>query len=136
MARYDEMTESNWLTKKEKLIQKSTTIFVFICLIDFILLIFRPVRYYHFDNFPNMHFIGIILLFTMVLIRILQAEKEGKDPYMEASLEWRKRKDMLGPYDFVGPGSDYSNKTHNIVYYLGVFVSICLIIIEMINYFG
>ena len=136
MARYDEMTESNWLTKKEKRIVKSTTFFVIFCFIDFVLLIFRPIRNYHFDNFPNMHFIGIILLFAIVIIRITQAYKEGKDPYMEASREWRQRKDMLGSYDFVGPGPDFSNKKYNIAYYIGVVISICLIINEMIKNFN
>ena len=85
MARYDEITESNWLTKKEKQIQKSVNSLLAFCLIDFVLLVFRPVRVYHFSDFPNMHLIGVVLLFIMVWVRISQAEKEGRNPYMEGS---------------------------------------------------
>lgn len=133
MARYDEITQSNWLTKREKLIRKSTNIILAICLIDMTSLLFSPIRKYHFNNFPNFHLIGVSLLFIIVLIRIFQARNEGKDPSMEASREWRERKDMLGPYDFVGPGPDYSNKKYNSIYYIGVIISFCLMIIEVIK---
>ena len=132
MARYDTVTGSNWLTKKEKLIRKSVNFFFVFCLIDFVLLFFKPIRNYHFSNFPNLHFVGIVLLFLMVIIRILQAQKEGTDPYMEASRAWRERKGMLESYDYMGPGPDYSNKIYNLIYYIVVLISFGLIILEAI----
>lgn len=136
MAHYDEITETNWLTKKEKVILKSTVFFIIFCVVDFFLLIFKAVRNYHFDNFPNLHFIGIILLFIIVVFRISQAYEEGKDPYMEASMEWRERKGMVSAYDYGGAGPDFSNKKYNILYYIGVLTSICLMTIEIFKNFS
>jgi len=135
MARYDEITERNWLTRKEKLIQKSVNFFLGITVLDFLLIIIKPIRRYHFDNFPNFHFIGLILIFIITIARIAQAKNEGKEPYMESSREWRARKDMLGAYDFVGPGPDYSKKLYNIIYYIVVFFGMGLIIIEVVKTF-
>ena len=83
----------------ENLIKKTANFFLFFCILDVISLIFVTSRNYHFDNFPNFHIIGIILLFTTVIYRINQATNEGRDPYMEGSREWRMRKDMLDEYN-------------------------------------
>lgn len=131
MARYDERTERNWMTKKEKLIRNSTNYLLIATLLDLLSLVLKPVRDYHFENFPNLHFIGILLLFVNVIIRKVQASNEGKDPLMEASREWRSKHDMLGYYDFVGPGSDFSNRKYNLLYYVGVIVSLGLITMEI-----
>ena len=134
MARYDEMTERNWLTKKEILIQKTLNFFLGITLLDFFSIVFRPIRHYHFNNFPNFHLIGIVLIFVITVNRIMDGKTAGKNPYMEASFEWRYRKDMLGAYDYIGPGPDYSNKKHNIIFFVGVLIGLGLIITEAINH--
>lgn len=79
------ISESNWLKKKEKIIKKSTLLFIGISLIEFVLIFIKPIRNYHFDDFSDMHFIGIILLFLFVISRIILADRDGKDPYMEVS---------------------------------------------------
>ena len=135
MARYDEITESNWLTKKEILIQKTLNFFLVFTLLDFFSIIFRPIRHYHFNNFPNFHLIGIVLLFILTVKRIIQGSTAGRNPYMDASVEWRDRKGMIGAYDYIGPGPDYSNKKHNIIYFVGVLIGLGLIITEAINHF-
>lgn len=135
MARFDEITGSNWLTKKEEKIEKSTTIFIIISIIDFFSMIFFTSRDYHFKNFPNFHLIGITLLFVITIIRINQAYKEGRDPYMDASRAWRERKGMTDAYDYIGPGPDYSNRIFNIIYFIGVIISFGLIILEISKYF-
>jgi len=83
--------------------------------------------------FPDFHFIGVILIFILTIARIAQAKNEAKDPYMESSREWRARKGMLGAYDFEESGPDYSGKAYNIIYYIGVFFGIGLIIIEVVK---
>lgn len=118
---------------KEELVKRTTQLFLGIALIDFALLIFKPIRDHHFDNFPNMHFIGITLLFLMVVARIYLAYKAGEDPHMESSRAWRARKDMLDPYDFMGPEPDYSNTMLNLIYFIGVIVSFVLIVLQMIE---
>jgi uncharacterized membrane protein YdcZ (DUF606 family) len=47
MARYDEIAESNWLTRKEKLIQKSVNFFLGIMVLDFLLIIIKPKKRLH-----------------------------------------------------------------------------------------
>lgn len=136
MPRYDPISESNVLSKKEKRIQKSTNFFLIIGLIDLVLLIFKPIRAYHFVNFPNTHFIGVVLLFVIVFFRINQAMNEGKNPEMEASRAWRPGHDMMGAYDFIGPGPDYSNKKYNIMYYVGVIISFGLMLISLFKTFS
>lgn len=133
MARYDEISETNWLTKKEKRIQKANLFVLFFALADLFLLLFRPVRRYHFQDFPNYHFIGICLLLLMAIIRLWQAYEEGKDPYMEASRAWRAQHDMLGAYDFEGPGPDYSNKWHNVLFFTGSLAGFGLIGWELVK---
>ena len=135
MAHYDKMMERNYLTKNEKKIKFTVNLFLALTLVDFLTIVIKPIRNYHFENFPNMHLIGVVLLFIIVVVRIYQANNEGKDPYMESSKVWRERKDMLGPYDCIGPGSDYSNKKHNIIYFSGVLLSLGLIIAKIIVVF-
>lgn len=43
------------------------------------------------------------------------------------------RKGMLGAYDFEGSAPDYSSKAYNIIYYMGVFFGMGLIIIEVVK---
>lgn len=105
--------------------------FLGITVLDFLIII-NPIRRYHFDYFQNFHFIGVVLIFILTIARIAQAKNEGKDPYMESSREWRARKGMLG-YDFEGSGPDYSGKAYNIIYYIGVFFGMGLIIIEVVK---
>lgn len=131
MARYDKYTERNILTKNEKLIQKSVNFLLIISISDFISIFIRPIRNYHFNNFPNFYLVGISLIFLSTLVRTFQAKNEGKDDYMETSREWRERKDMLGPYDFYGPGPDYSNKIYNILYFIGVSLGTGLVILNL-----
>ena len=106
--------------------------FLFISILDFLSILIKPIREYHFNDFPNFHIVGITLLFTTTIIRIYEAKNEGKDDYMESSREWRIRKDMLGPYDYFGPGPDYSNKIDNIFYFKCIILSIGLILAEVI----
>ena len=118
--------------KSEKIIQKSSTIFLIISILDFLLILIKPIRNYHIMDFPNNHLIGVTLLFVVSIIRIFQAKNQGKDPYMEASREWRKRKDMLNEYDFFGPRADYSNKMYNLLFFIGVSVGTGLVIFNLI----
>ena len=85
MARYDEITESNWLTKKEILIQKTLNFFLVFTLLDFFSIVFRPIRHYHFNHFPNFHLMGIILLF------ILTENQLYKGVLPEEILIWMRR---------------------------------------------
>ena len=66
--------------------------FLGIRVLDFLLTIIKPIRRYHFDYFPNFHFIGVVLLFILTIARIAQAKNEAKDPYMESSREWEHEK--------------------------------------------
>lgn len=118
---------------KEELIKRTAQLFLSIALIDFALLIFKPIRDHHFDNFPNMHFIGVTLLFVVVVARMYLAYKAGEDPYMESSRAWRARKDLLEPSDFMGPEPDYSNRLLNLIYFIGVIVSFVLIVLRLIE---
>ena len=43
------------------------------------------------------------------------------------------RKGMLGAYDFERSGPDYSIKAYNIIYYIGVFFGMELIITEVVK---
>ena len=48
MAQYDEITETNWLTKGEKVILKSTLFFIIFCVVDFFLLILELSKEYFY----------------------------------------------------------------------------------------
>jgi len=135
MADFDKNIGINWLTEKERLIQITVNIFLFATIIDFISIVFKPIRDYHFAHFPNLHFIGVLLLFAITVKRIFQAYDEGKDVHMDMSRDWRERKGMLTAYDIVGPGPDYSHKRCNIVFFIISLISICLIIAELIKNF-
>ena len=118
----------------ENLIKKTANFFLFFCILDVISLIFVTSRNYHFDNFPNFHIIGIILLFTTVIYRINQATNEGRHPYMEGSREWRMRKDMLDEYDFFGPDPDYSNKRANRFFFAGIVISLLFFFLNFLGF--
>lgn len=55
-------------------------LFLGITVLAFLLIIIKPIRRYHFDYFPNFHFIGVVLLFILTIARIAHAKNEGKDP--------------------------------------------------------
>jgi hypothetical protein len=132
MVKSNKYFSKNRLNKIEKLIQKSANIFLIISILDFLLIFIKPIRNYHFTDFPNNHLIGVTLLFVVSSFRIFQAKNQGIDPYMEASREWRNRKDMLNEYDFFGPNPDYSNKIYNLIYFIGVSMGTGLVIFNLI----
>ena len=62
--------------------------FLGIRVLDFLLTIIKPIRRYHFDYFPNFHFIGVVLIFILTKARIAQA----KNGYFTQSLPAFQRK--------------------------------------------
>ena len=108
--------------KKEKLLHKylkvSANIIVVLGSLNIIAFLFPLIRDFYFSGFPNYHFIGYVLLYSNAILRIEQAKNEGKDPYYEASREYRTRKGLDNEYDFFGPTPDYSNRLFNTIYIL------------------
>jgi hypothetical protein len=133
MARYDPITQSNWLDRREKLIQRLVLMVLWLSIINFISLFLEVSRSYQFEHSPYLHFIGMCLLFLSSILRIIQAQNEGQDPQMEASRAWRERKGMMGPYDYMSPGPDYSNALYNILFVVAVIVGAVMVLFALIH---
>ena len=133
MAYYDRIGERNILSKQEIKIKKTIHILTVVILVHILLLFFSRIRNFYFNDFPNLYFIGICVILITTIIRAQQGIQQGLNPGMEASRDWREKKEMLGQYDFIGPGPDYSNRFFNLVFIIGILVGAGLMIVHIIT---
>lgn len=117
MAYYDSFSGFNRLTKIEKINRNVVRTIFWLSFIDLLSLSFPASREFHFETAPAALWYSSVALFLLSAIRMQLAMVFGRDPYMEASYEWRARKDLLEAYDFIGPGPDYSSRSQNWFYF-------------------
>ena len=133
MAQYDRIGEHNLLSKIEVINRAVVRAIFWITLLDMLSWSFHSSRVFHFESAPSAIWLSVSILFLSSSFRMNSAIKYGRDPYMEASRTWRAGKDMLGAYDFIGPGPDYSCAPHNRIYYTTVCLVLTYLMCELLH---
>jgi hypothetical protein len=133
MAQYDPYAESNVLSRLEIINRTIVRSIFWITLLDILSWSFHSSRVFHFETVQTAIWLSVSILFLSSSFRMNSAIKYGRDPYMESSRTWRAGKNMLGAYDFFGPGPDYSYAPHNRIYYTTVCLVLTYLTCELLN---